>query len=1118
MASPTATRVLEHIRSLAAAHGGTPLTDGQLLERFAARREEDAFAALVRRHGPMVLRLCRRFVFNEQDAEDVFQAVFLTLARKAGSVRKRESVASWLHGVAYRLALKARTGAWKRRSRPAPSATRETADPLDELTGRDLCAVLDEELRRLPEKYRAPLVLCHLEGQTQDEAARRLGCPLGTLRSRLDRGRELLRTRLARRGLALSAVLLAGTLSPGAASALPPFVAASTVKAALRFASGGAGAAGLVSARAAALADSICRAVTAARLSAWAALVLAVGALLGGVLWAARAPRAAPGPEPRAGGPAPQVKSDVSAKRTAKARVDLYGDPLPPGALARLGTVRFRSGYLIYKVAFAPDGKTLVASAAGRPTCLYDAATGKVLREFGTQTHILSFAISPDGKTVALADSSIRLFSLATGKQVGELSTPGGFGGSALCVAFSPDGKTLASGAHDNLVRVWDVARAKELHRCTGHEGSVWSVAFTRDGKTLASGSLDNTVRLWDPATGKPRRTLTGHKGYVMSVAVTPDGKTLASASEDKTIRLWETATGKPIRVLQGHEGGVRAVAFSPDGKLLASGGKDRTIRLWRTATGREIRRLSEVLNWAVDAVAFSPDGKTLASGGTWDSTVHLWDVATGKPCRQFGGHTGYISVLAFGADGRSLLSAGRDRTIRVWDVATARERRHVNKPNEGKLDAIAFSPDRKTFVVGEGGRRDHCVWLWDLATGRPLRHLGQHRDWVRAVAFSPDGRVVASSGADPEIRLWDVATGKQLHALQGHQGWVVGLVFSPGGKMLASAVTRIGGGVDNHAVRLWDVATGKEVRGLETTDAGALAFSADGKLLAAGDMGNTIRLWEVATGKEIAQLHRVPRPRVPFVNYLAFSPDGRTLASGWEDRPVILWDVTTRKELRRLWGHESSSGPVLFAPDGRTLVSASGDSSILIWDLTGHIRDGRLDRLSLSPQELAARWADLADPDPEKAEQAVWDLVAAAGQSMPFLKQQVRPAVPVAPRQAKRLIADLDSERFIVRRRATRALERLGERAEAALRRRLAANPSLETRRRIDRLLKKINATTGERLRAVRALTVLERAGGRHAQAVLAELARGEPGMWLTREAGAALTRCRARPGEGSR
>ena len=319
--------------------------------------------------------------------------------------------------------------------------------------------------------------------------------------------------------------------------------------------------------------------------------------------------------------------------------------------------------------------------------------------------------------------------------------------------------------AGDDTIRLWDVATGRPIgNPLTGHTDQVLSVAFSPDGKTLASGSVDDTVRLWDVATGRPiGQPLTGHAGAVDSVAFSPDGKTLASGSADDTIRLWDVATGRPIgQPLTGHTDEVNSVAFSPDGKTLASGSLDDTVRLWDVATGRPIGKPLTGHTEAVWSVAFSPDGKTLASGSS-DDTVRLWDVATGRPIGQpLTGHTGQVYSVAFSPDGKTLASGSRDDTVRLWDVATGRP---IGNPLTGHTEAVwsvAFSPDGKTLASGSF---DHTIRLWDVATGRPIgQPLTGHTGSVNPVAFSPDGKTLASGstyGADDTVRLWDVVTGR---------------------------------------------------------------------------------------------------------------------------------------------------------------------------------------------------------------------------------------------------------------------------------------------------------------------------------------------------------------------
>lgn len=496
-------------------------------------------------------------------------------------------------------------------------------------------------------------------------------------------------------------------------------------------------------------------------------------------------------------------------------------------------------------------------------------------------------------------------------------------------VAFSPDGKTLASGSWDNTIRLWDVASGKPIGQpFTGHESSVKTIAVSPDGKTLASGSSDKTIRLWDMATGRQiGPPLTGHTSHVHSIAFSPDGITLASGGWDNTVRLWDVASGQELgEPLTGHTDYVESVAFSPDGRILASGSDDKTIRLWDVDSAKQIGE--PITLSRVTSVAFSPDGKLLVSGHA-DRTIRLWDIASRKQVGQsFVGHTDEPRVVVFSPDGTMLASSSYDRTVRVWDVASGQE---IGEPFIGHTDdvrSVAFSPNGERLASGGW---DQTIRLWDL---RPIRLLARplrgHSAGVLSLAFRPDGKTLVSASDDQTVRQWDVSTGTLRGGpLFGHSGSVLSVAVSPDGKLLAS------GGTDN-TIRLWDAVDGKPVGqplSGHADDVAIVAFSPDGKLLASGSNDKTVRLWQVPGGQPIGS------PLTGFesgVDSVAFSPDGKWLAAGSWDHTIRVWDVATLQPISRLTGHTSSVITVAFSPDSKTLASGSWDKTIRLWDVAG--------------------------------------------------------------------------------------------------------------------------------------------------------------------------------------
>jgi RNA polymerase sigma factor (sigma-70 family) len=1072
MSTPFLAAILRHVQAPAVQ------SDTALLERFARHRDSSAFEALVERYARLVWSVCRRVLADAHDCEDVFQAAFLVLARKAPSLHGRGSLAGWLHAITLRLALKAKT-----RRRQAAAAIEQIPppsfrDPLAELTGRELLRALDEEIRNLPKAPREAVVLCCLEGLSRDEAAARAGCTMAAIKARLERGRELLRRRLSARGLELPAALLAaGLIVPPA----PAAVQESTVHLLNRPIPLP------VQALAEAAFSSSFRRVTIAL------TLLAAGALGAGLLFSGQSQ---PAESPARKAPEPAAALPIPAQR-----VDLAGDPLPDQVLMRFGTIRLRQGFTVNRLAFSPDGATVAAAGGGgRPLGLWDVATGKELRQFGRgNQQPTAVAMSPDGSLVTEADTDVRVWKTKTGELAAELK---GHTNGVRAAIFSPDGSKLATGAHDATIRVWDVKTWKEIRRLDGHDDSVLALAWSDDGTLLASAGVDKIIRLWDPITWTVQRELKGHENYICSLAFAKGGKILASATEaEGIIRLWDPATGRLQRLVgEGKElRSVNAVSFSPDGKTLASGNGDATIRIWDPVTAEELRRWKPH-GRSVAALAFAPDGATLASAGSWDSAIRFWDPATGKEkhLSPFG-HRGIVHQMWLSPDGRTLTTLGFDHRLIDWDVATGMgAERRFNPPDFFFGYAVA-SPDGKRLVAALF--KEKAAIVWDIEAGREADRLpaGKERPPI-GKAFSPDGRTVALGTDTGTILLWRPGTKEKPVELKGHTGEIGAVAFTPDGHRLVSANWAPQGPASE--IRVWDVPAGKSAR--EFKGPGpytGLTVSPDGKLVVSTSMfSKQILVHDLESSRVVRTLSTARGGGA-----CGFSPDGRWLATGGyePDNSIRIWEVATGERIPLLIGHIGAVQSFLFASDGRSLFSGSSDSTVLRWDLTG--RNGRKPT-PLTPERAEELW-DLLTQDIVRAHRAMWDLVDSPEVSLPLIRKRLPPARAVDAERFASLVAALEADSFRERQKAEAALKALGHGAEPQLRKALAAAKDPEVGRRLQAVLDYLNESR-EWTRMARAIAVLEYMGTNEARGALKKLADGVAETKLTDEARAALRR----------
>jgi WD40 repeat protein len=629
----------------------------------------------------------------------------------------------------------------------------------------------------------------------------------------------------------------------------------------------------------------------------------------------------------------------VAATFGDQPRLDMYGDPLPKSAVARLGTVRFRHGGCSpFAVEFLGDGKTIVTGGIEDGKLrFWDAATGKLRHAIGVlEDGIWCMALAPDGKTCAVAGPrGAALWDVEARKLIHAMKA-----GSVSALAFSPDGKTLVTGGDgfDALLRVYDVAAGKERRRMKWHDRRISRILIGPDNRTVISvSSAGRKVHVCDLDSGEETRSITDRSWHNLNaVELLPDGKTLLIAG-GRMVELYDLATGKRIRMLEKMALSITGAHLLPGGKELMAIDYDGNVRRWDVATWKPLPPLPGP-GW-FDRV--SPDGRIgLQCAG---ASLAVYDLASGKPLHDFDGHTGVIESLAFSREGDLLasLQSGTDIDLRVWEVAKSKTvRKLIGHPaKQAFVCAILSAPDG--FVTGAS---DGTLRLWDGASGKQLRlfHL-EGREQVLTMAVSADAkRLLCTSGGFEfrreklAITVFDLATGKQLRRREENSDRVFYWPrFAPDGRSLVKHA-------EKGLVRV-EVDTGKELCRFTAPDIleDPVVFTPDGRMLAVrsctqkkdgprywhGD--RKVRVFDTATGQQ-----RFVVDSAAWTQPLAFTPDGRLLAAVAE-RVVVLFDSASGQQRWRSPELDHRIHAVAFAPDATTLASSQSDGTILIWDIT---------------------------------------------------------------------------------------------------------------------------------------------------------------------------------------
>jgi WD40 repeat protein len=796
------------------------------------------------------------------------------------------------------------------------------------------------------------------------------------------------------------------------------------------------------------------------------------------------------------------LSADASPFRTYKYR----DDPLPSGAVLRLGSRLWWSPARLTCGCFSPDGKHFATGGADGAVRLWDVATGRQLARLQFDTGftepqpIRCLAFSPDSRFLAVpaaqGPQGVLLWHVQSHKLFTSFKDAAPAAvlfdtGSVTALAFAPDGKTLAAGTASGSVRLVDTGTGLRREELDVEDPPVAQVVFSPDSKLLAVNTSEK-LHVWEMA--RPRLLHTVKASARAVCAFSKDGKTLSYRERhdsDEFFSQLDVATGKVAVTVRGGEGEVVA---GPDGRLWLVPRKRYPEYARDIFAQKNTGDLDAVRGETVVALALAPDGKTLALAIS-QQVIQLWDITTGKEITTVPDHREGISHLSLSADGKTLATSGRCGHVCIWDRATGTLLRTFFHPRRDV--ACGISADA-SLVAAAGG---YDVIVWETGTGKERKRWELPGAGNTCALFVRGGTALVTCDWRSDLLLWDVAGGKLLDKLTGQQsGGLKGIALTPDGKTLAAS-----GWV---GVCLWDTDTGKFLRSQGDYWRYAVAWSPDGRYFAAVTSGG-VQVVDAATCQVVYSITSADGK----ITALAFSPDGRTLAVGTDQNVVSLWETASGLERRHWPGHVGAVTCVAFEADGEHVISASLDNTLLVWSARELKHREPLFAGKLTRQDLDQLWSDLGRLDGSQAYDAVLVLTRLGEAAVPYFKEQIGELKFVDTKMLQQWIADLDSPKYPARAKAMTALKLLGHQAETALRDALTKNPSLELRRRIEILLKELNEADSSKavtaqLRLLRMCEVLERVGSPAAQAVLQSIAHANWPQRITSSAQEALAR----------